>query len=179
MCNLDHASLQHILAKIFFGDYDAKEISLIVPKQGNWLNPQSQDTKVSTWIGYLIRENPTTLSPRSYSYVDEDGAGCSETVVTHVATIDLQFVGVNAEQWAQSVCLWDSRDDVAEAFLPVSGQLMNRKRNVVAVPYWQDGGNTILSFNVTIYVVWANVKTIAATKWNLSDLNTDGVVTTE
>lgn len=179
MCNLDHASLQHILAKIFFGDYDSDKLNLIVPKQGNWLNPQSADTKAATWIGYLIRENPTVLAPRSFSYTNSDGAAETEHVVTHVATIDLQFVGVNAEQWAQSVCLWDSRDDVADAFLPVSGQLMQRKRNVVAVPYWQDGGNTIFSFNVTIQVVWANVKTITATKWDLSDLNTDGVVTTE
>lgn len=173
--NLDHNTFRHILCKIFFGSYEDEHLNVIIPKQGNWLNPQSIG-KTATWIGYLIRDNYSLVAPRTYSYVNEEGVPCVEDVVTMCAIIDLQFLGVNAEQFAQSVLHWDSRPDVKDALRPVVGDVKCRRRRVVAVPYWQDGGNNISSFNVTVEIIWANVDTNIASYWPLDEVPYKGEV---
>jgi hypothetical protein len=105
-----------------------------------------------------------------------DGAPVLNDVVTMKAVIDLQFVGVEAEQFAQSVQHWDSRADVHRAFSHVGAQLMCSSRRISAVPYFQDGANSVQSFNITVYVVWANVQHITETPLNFAQLDGNVIV---
>lgn len=143
---LNQKSLRGILEKITLVNKD-----FIVPKQGNWWNPQ-ESSKADTWCAYIIRSNTPRTVP-FYTSCEDDGRINSATVLK-IATIDLQFVGLQAEEIAQSVVFWPLRSDVQEAFESVHGSIMNDRLEAVSSNFYQDGNNTVLAWNVTIKVLW-------------------------
>ena len=174
--NLNHKTLQVLLAKIFFGDAYEENMKYVIPKQGNWLNPQEME-QVSTYIAYQLRENEPLLAPITRQALVED-LPTVQDVVAMVADVDLQFVGINAEDYAQSVTHWDTRSDVHKIFDAVEGQLMLTKRRVVSVPYWQDGANTIFSFNVSFKLLWQSIQSQTVPVLSFVQMDGDVVVKT-
>lgn len=159
MSNLNLDNLRTILSEIFFAvDVRADNLKYIVPKQGNWYNPQDNTADmIATWIGYNIPDRRSIIRPRSV--VVEDTV---ENVVNEIVTIDLQFIGTDAEAAALSVMHWNSRADVQEALAVVSGQPLDESVRVIQSIYKQEGFNTTYAYNVKRRIVCANTQSTVA-----------------
>ena len=144
---LNQSTLRGILAQILSVDE-----KYIVPKQGNWWNPQTQAESPDTWCAYLIRSNKPRTAP--FYYKDNN---TNYVVTEKIATIDLQFVGTQSEEVAQSIAMWPLRDDVAVALQSIQGSLLPDDMDARSLTFYQDGANTVLSWNVTIRILWYSV----------------------
>lgn len=148
---LNQTTLRGILAAITSVDE-----KFIVPKQGNWWNPQEQLRRPDTWCAYMIRES----KPRTVPFNNDKEASDvpkNSVAVMKLSAIDLQFVGKKAEEIANSVAFWPWRSDVAEQFKTVRGSLMNDDLTARSSNFYQDGQNNVVAWNVTIRVLWYDV----------------------
>ncbi len=145
--DLNQSTLRGILAQILSADE-----AYIVPKQGNWWNPQEAASKPDTWCAYVIRSNRPVTAP--YSSPTPNG---NRMCVDKIATIDLQFVGPQSETVAQSVALWPHRADVASALAEVQGAIMYTDMEARSSNFYQEGANTVLAWNTSIKVHWVQV----------------------
>ena len=145
---LNQKTLRGILAAIL-----SVNEKYVVPKQGNWWNPQEQNGAPTNWCAYLIRSNRPRTAP---GYISEKGVNYA--VTQKMAKIELQFVGTDAEELAQSVSLWHLRGDVQEQFRSVQGAVMYCDADAVPSIFAQDGTNTVLAWNTTVSVLWWSMK---------------------
>jgi len=150
--DLNQTTLRGILAQILSNSLKVNE-AYIVPKQGNWWNPQEALTKPDTWCAYVIRSNKPVTAPY-FSKGESGQQPVNRAMVDKIATIDLQFVGPQAETIAQSVALWPHRVDVAAAFATVQGAVMYTDMDARSASFYQDGANNVLSWNTSIKVHW-------------------------
>lgn len=146
MMDLNQKTLRGILARILSVDE-----SFIVPKQANWYNPQEVQSAPDTWCAYMIRSNVPVTVP---FYVKSNDQRSNSAATQKVATIDLQFVGEQAEEVAQSVAFWALREDVQREFAAVRGAIMYDQMQAQSSPFIQDGANSVTAWNVTIRVAW-------------------------
>lgn len=144
---LNLTSLRPILARILSLDE-----AYVVPKQGNFWNPQEQLTKPDTWCAYLIRSN----TPRTKPFYSAT-SGVNAVYVEKIARIDLQFVGPQAEAMAGNVAFWPLRKDVQDEFSTVRGSVMRTDMDARSSVYFQDGRNTVIAWNTGIRVLWWSV----------------------
>lgn len=152
---LNQTTLRGILATIF----NVNE-KYIVPKQGNWFNPQEADVNIENWCAYQIRQNRPRTVP--FYNVGEQSSGQTTTKVNGVAVlkiaeIDLQFVGPQSEDLANSIAMWPFRTDVATQFKTVQGAIMNDEYDAISSPFMQDGNNTVMAWNTTVRVLWYSI----------------------
>ena len=145
---LNQQTLRGILAQITSVDEQ-----FIVPKQGNWWNPQEQNVKPDTWCAYLIRSN----KPRTVPFYNEEQSGINSAVTEKIATIDLQFVGPQSEEIAENIAFWPLRADVQEQFKKIRGAILNNDLEAKSSNFYQDGINNVIAWNVTIHVIWYDV----------------------
>lgn len=143
---LNQKTLRGILAQILSVDE-----KFVVPKQGNWYNPQEK-MKTSTWCAYQIKSNRPTTAP-FYEQIENEVFVC----VPKVSTISLQFVGTQSEEIAQSVANWTLREDVKKAFQSVQGAIMYTSATAISSVFSQEGNNTVLAWNVDFQVLWISV----------------------
>ena len=152
---LNQTTLRGILAAIF--NVDQK---YIVPKQGNWFNPQEANANIENWCAYQIRQNRPRTTP-FYNQGKQTSGQLTTKVngvaVLKIADIDLQFVGPQSEELANSVAAWPLRTDVAAQFKTVRGAILNGEFDAVSSPFMQDGNNTVLAWNTTIRVQWYSI----------------------
>ncbi len=148
---LNQTTLRGILAQIL--SVDPK---YVVPKQGNWWNPQDKEANIANWCAYQIRRN----RPRTAPFYDE-GSNNSTPVngvaVLKIAEIDLQFVGPRSEELANSVSMWPFRSDVKAQFQTVQGAIMNDEYDAISSNFYQDGANTVMAWNVSFKVLWYSI----------------------
>lgn len=142
---LNQTALRGILAQIL-----SVNEKYIVPKQGNWFNPQEANLNIENWCAYQIKSN----KPRTLPFYHEDETHHNTVAVQKIAQIDLQFVGPRSEELANSVSAWPLRGDVKAAFQTVNGAIMNDEYDAISANFMQDGNNSVLSWNVTIQVLW-------------------------
>lgn len=152
---LNQTTLRGILAAIF--NIDQK---YIVPKQGNWFNPQEANANIENWCAYQIRQS----RPRTVPFYNEGTQSQGQittkvngVAVLKIADIDLQFVGPQSEQLANSIATWPYRTDVKAQFKAVQGAIMNDEYDAVSSNFMQDGNNTVLAWNTTIRVKWWSI----------------------
>ena len=148
---LNQTTLRGILAQILSVDE-----KYVVLKQGNWWNPQSKDANIANWCAYQIRRN----RPRTTPFYDEginNGQPVNGVAVLKIAEIDLQFVGPQSEDLANSVAMWPLRADVQEQFRTVHGAIMNDEYDAVSSVFYQEGGNTVMAWNVSFSVMWYSI----------------------
>lgn len=145
---LNQTTLRGILAAI-----TSVDTKFIVPKQGNWWNPQDQLVRPDTWCAYLIRSNRPRTVP-FYNQKNTTSGKVNDVAVLKIATIDLQFVGPKAEDIAQSVAFWPLRADVKAQFEKVQGAIMNDDMEAKSSNFYQAGNNSVIAWNVTIRVMW-------------------------
>ena len=148
---LNQTTLRGILAAIL--SVDPKHV---VPKQGNWWNPQDKEANIANWCAYQIKRN----RPRTAPFYDEgnnSGQPVNGLAVLKIAEIDLQFVGPQSEELAQSVSMWPFRSDVKTEFQKGHGAIMTDEYDAISSHFHQDGANTVMAWNVTIQVLWYSI----------------------
>ena len=161
---LNQTNLRGILAQIL-----SVNTKYIVPKQGNWWNPQEEVNSPHTWCAYLIRSNRPRTAP---FYVALNNQNL--LAVEKIATIDLQFVGEQSEDIAQSVAMWSMRGDVQEALAQVHGAIMYDDMEAKSSTFYQDGNNTVLAWNVTIRVLWYDI--MGTTQGRMPPVQIEGTI---
>ena len=149
---LNQTTLRGILAAIL-----SVNEKYVVPKQGNWFNPQEANANIENWCAYQIRQN----RPRTLPFYDvgTQRQGQVETkvnggAVLKIADIDLQFVGPRSEELANSVAFWPLRSDVQAQFKTVQGAILNDEYDAVSSFFMQEGNNTVMAWNTSIRVQW-------------------------
>lgn len=120
---LNQTTLRGILAEILSVDE-----SHVVPKQGNWWNPQREKANIANWCSYRIKSN----NPRTAPFYVEEKDGVESAAVMKIASVELQFVGPDSEQLAYSVAFWPLRADVKEQLKKIRGAVMLSDFNAVS-----------------------------------------------
>jgi hypothetical protein len=137
----------------------------IVPKQGNWYNPQDK-TNSGTWIAFIIREP----RPRAWAYDQQGdapvaGVGSQISTVLVISKVELQIVGPDAEMIAYSVQHWLNRPNVVALFDGQQAQLCaDGLGQIVVTNFDQDGRNGVLAYNVSFNLQWANMFKVQETQ---------------
>lgn len=166
---LSQSTLRSTLATIL--SVDPK---YIVPKQGNWFNPQDMlpsEERPLTWIAYRI----SNAKPRMIPVLIEDTDG-KRSINFIVSKVDLQIVGTRAEELSISTVHWLKRQDVITAFEAIGASLMAEDFSYYVLDFYQDGGNNILSYNVSFRVIWESVLEPEDSGDPLTTANISGVV---
>lgn len=148
---LNQTQLRGMLARILSVDK-----KYVVPKQGNWYNPQCKHDNVANWCAYQIRSS----TPRTLPFYDvgvDNGKAVNGAAILRRSVIDLQFVGPRSEELAMSVAFWPMRGDVKRELKKINGALMNNEVQAVSSRFAQSGANTIMAWNTTIDVMWYDV----------------------
>ena len=148
---LNQTTLRGILAQIL-----SVNPKYIVPKQGNWFNPQEANANIENWVAYQIRRNRPRTTP-FYEVGTNINQKVNSVAVQKIAEIDLQFVGPRSEELANSVAMWPLRADVKTQFQTVQGAIMNGEYDAVSSNFMQDGNNTVLAWNVSFRVLWYSI----------------------
>lgn len=141
---LSNAVLGDFIAKCLFGKKWETMKQYVIPRKGNFVNPQ-QITDTNTYAIYYIEKKKKRLVNNSDTDYNQENA-----VATHYATIKstvrIQFIGKYAEEWADSLLFWDERKDVQELFCDYDSQLLLGEREIITVPFQQDGYNGEMSY---------------------------------
>lgn len=148
---LNQTNLRGILVTILLVDENH-----IVPKQGNWWNPQENGGNVENWCAYRIKSNRPRTAP-FYNEGTQNGTKTNAATILKAAEIELQFVGPQSEDLAQSVALWPLRSDVQAAFKEVHGSILLEDNTAISSYFSQEGENTVTAWNVTITVLWYSI----------------------
>lgn len=161
-------TLRELIAKCLFGKKWEKSLDLVIPRKGNFLNPQYL-TKNGTYVVYYIeRKDKSTLGWSDTDYGEKSATD------THYATmkyeVSLQFIGQKAEDWATSVMFWTERTDVANIFCEYRAQLLPSDQAIVAVPFQQEGENGEMSYVASFKCV------VNATKEEIMEYLTDLII---
>ncbi len=164
---ITQSTLQTILATAFGVSDD-----FIVPKQGNWWNPQDA-ANGGTFIAYLIRR--TSPSVLAYSQlgttpalmppetVIKTGSEISTSLV--ISDIELQIVGKDAEDLALSIQHWLNRSDIIKVFDTYHAQLCaDGLGDFTVSSFSQEGLNTTFAYNTRFRVQWANMINVVETQ---------------
>ena len=146
---LNQTTLRGILATIL-----SVNQKYVVPKQGNWWNPQAADANIANWCAYKIKSN----QPRATPFYRELSAGVNSVCSLKLAIIELQFVGPDSEQLAQSVALWPLRGDVQAQLRTVHGSILQEDLTAFSSDFYQDGSNTVVAWNVPgLKILWYDI----------------------
>lgn len=141
---LSNAVLGDFIAKCLFGKKWEQMKRFVIPRKGNFVNPQ-QISNTDTYAIYYIEKKQKRLVNNSDTEYKEENA-----VTTHYATIKslvrIQFIGKHAEEWADSLLFWDERTDVQAQLLEYDSQLLLGDRDIITVPFQQDGYNGEMSY---------------------------------
>lgn len=150
---LNQTNLRGILATILSVNPDH-----VVPKQGNWWNPQQSGANVENWCAYRIKSNKPRTAP-FYTETTKAGQSAENSVcVLKIASIELQFVGPQSEELAQSIAMWPMRSDVKAQFKSVNGAVMYEDYTAIPSDFYQEGNNTVIAWNVPdVKILWYDV----------------------
>lgn len=172
---LNQTTLRGILAAVL--SVDPK---YIVPKQGNWWNPQQSGANIANWCAYRIKSNRPRTAPfyqEGSNTANNATTPVNSVAVLKIAEIDLQFVGPQSEELAQSVSMWPFRSDVKAQFAQVHGAIMNDEYDAISSAFYQEGANTVMAWNVTIGVLWYSI--LDTTQGLMPQLTLNGKVITK
>jgi len=149
---LDSPALRRVLKEIF--DVDDK---YLVPINQGWLMPTiDKDDKVGTWIGYRIMAKEPRLRANT------PDANVATALLVHFR---LTFVGPQAEEYADRTMLWDSRDDVRQAFAKENAQLNYTNRRISSYSLRNSGFNDYMIWYADFLAVTTYGENIDRNKW--------------
>jgi len=141
---LNNRTLQDLLAKCLFGGNWEKYRQFVIPRKGNFINPQYLTDTNTYAIYYIDKKEKRTTN------FDTVSRGKDSATRTRYATIKMrvcvQFVGLHAEEWADSMLFWDDRVDVDQIFSEYHSQLLLDERLIDTVPFQQEGYNGEMSY---------------------------------
>lgn len=133
-------------------------IDRIVPKQGNWWNPQDI-TNTGTWVAFLITNgNPRVLPFDQQGTAPVDNVGSQISTSYVISDITLQIVGPDAELLAMSIQHWLNREDVKALWDSHHAQLCAEGLGRYEVStFTQEGLNGVLAYNSRFSLQWSNM----------------------
>jgi hypothetical protein len=150
-------ALTQTLLQSFLSTAFGINLSFVVPKQGNWYNPQAEaadNSKPDTWCAYRVVNNKSYTLPFDDSYANP---GENTKVVLSIASIEIQLVGLYAEQAVQSMAFWLSRTTIGNFLSTNFWALIPSDLGKYHVSsFSQDGINNVLAYNSTFRIQWAN-----------------------
>jgi hypothetical protein len=148
---LSNAVLGDFIAKCLFGSRWEQMKQFVIPRKGNFVNPQQISSTDTYAIYHIERKQKRLVNSDDTEYKKENA------VTTHYATIKslvrIQFIGKHAEEWADSLLFWDERTYVQAQFLEYDSQLLLGDRDIVTVPFQQDGYNGEMSYLASFSVL--------------------------
>lgn len=148
---LSNAVLGEFLAKCLFGKNWEKMQKYVIPRKGNFVNPQ-QISKTDTYaIYYIEKKSKRITNINDTQYNEEDITNTHYAIIK--STVRIQFIGKQAEEWASSLLFWDERTDVQNVFQEYNSQLLLGERDIFTVPFQQDGFNGEMSYVASLSVV--------------------------
>lgn len=156
---LNVESVGDLIAKALFGGAWKEHRGLVVPRKGNFLNPQYL-TETDTYAIYYLDKKELKVVP----FGSTEG-NATQYNATQKVRVVIQFVGKSAERWADSVLFWDLRSDVQELFLELGAQLLLGNKVIDAVPFQQEGFNGEMSYLAAIDVVSNTTETEMTEYW--------------
>ena len=148
------------------------DTKFIVPKQGNWWNPQDA-LNGGTFIAYIIRRTvPVALA---YSQLGTDPVlippetiiktGSENSTALVISDVELQIVGSDAEELALSIQHWLNRSDINALFDTYNAQLCaDGLGDFTVSAFSQEGLNTTFAYNTRFRVQWANMMNVIETQ---------------
>lgn len=155
MTEVSNAELQNFFATIFNIDP-----TYVVPKQANFYNPTSNlsaSLKPITWLAYRLKRNePRTWAMPAVETTIVNGEPIENSYYESymIAYIELQFVGANAETYANSIQFFPKRQDVLDNLVDCEGVIMLDDFKVFVSDFSQEGLNTVFSYNVNMKITW-------------------------
>jgi len=140
----------------------------VVPKQGNWYNPQAAEkdgSKTNTWCAYLVKKSRARTIPY-FELADSSTelAPVSASTVPTISYVDFQLVGSEAETASLSAMHWLNRPDLLKLLNDNGMQLMADRVDIIVSHFMQDGMNNVLAYNGTFSIQWDNFVTTGQTK---------------
>lgn len=134
--------IQEFLAKTLFGERWEEAKKLVVHRQGNLPNAQQRYSCSAFFTYYVSSYEKKTLN------ITDQG----EHTANVIMTLNLQGIGTNVEQMMLTSLFWDERIDVRENLAKLNCVLLETPRMIVSSPYFQDGANTILSYETVFKI---------------------------
>lgn len=148
---LSNGNLGDLIAKCLFGSRWEEMKQFVIPRKGNFVNPQILTDTDTYAIYYIEKKKKRLVNTSDTEYNDENA------VSTHYATIKstvrIQFIGKHAEEWADSLLFWDEIKHVQETFLEYDSQLLLGERDIITVPFQQEGYNGEMSYLASFSVL--------------------------
>lgn len=141
---LNNRTLQELIAKCLFGGKWKEGLKFIVPRKGNFLNPQLL-TNADTYAIYYIDRKEKRITNLDTEVYGEDTATVSRYATVKMKVV-IQFIGLHAEEWANTLMFWDERSDIQNLMMEYQSQLLPGDRIVETVPFQQDGYNGEMSY---------------------------------
>ena len=134
---LNAEKMQELLSRALFGNAWEENKKFIVHKQGNLANAQQIYNSDAFFTYYISMYEKKTINPTA------TGGIHTANVIT---TPHLQCIGKHAEEYMLSTLFWDERTDLEKWLAELDCVLLETPRMIVSAPYFQDGANTILSY---------------------------------
>lgn len=156
-----------LLAKCLFGQNWIEHTDVIVPRKGNFLNPQYLTNKGTYAVYYIDYKEKKLVNTQTAPGMINGQDVLIEHFATMKCRIKVQFIGQDAEAWATSLMFWDERADIEKAFRECQCQLLQGDRSIQAVPFQQEGCNGEMSY-LASFDVLTNVSKEEIAK-NLTD----------
>ena len=139
---IDAEDIQEFLAKTLFGEQWEKAKGLIVHRQGNLPNAQQRFNCSAFFTYYVSSYEKKTLN------VTDQGTHTANVIMT----LNLQGIGTKVESMMLTSLFWDERTDVRDNLAKLNCTLLETPRMIVSSPYFQDGANTILSYETVFKI---------------------------
>lgn len=124
-------------------------MSYILPMQHNFNNPLQKKDPKDTFIEFWIARDERLT--QDYTQATVDGG---ENATQKLATIDIRFVGAEAELWAKAFHHITQRENVAQIFHELcQGRLLEHVGDVIPVNVDYYGvGNSSIAFDLTVKI---------------------------
>lgn len=137
--------MQEFLAKALFGKDWQQNKKYVVHRQGNMANAQQRYNSSAWFTYYTSMYEKKTINPSL-------NQGENVHTCNVVFLLNLQCIGKNAEDFMLSTLFWDEREDIRAMLDHLNCVLLETPRTVVSAPYFQDGANTILSYETVFKI---------------------------
>lgn len=148
---LNNEVLGEFIAKCLFGKKWESMMKYVIPRKGNFVNPQ-QISKTDTYaIYYIEKKSKKIMNTSNMEYTNENVINTHYAIIK--STVRIQFIGKHAEEWASSLLFWDERTDIQELFQKYQSQLILGERDIFTVPFQQDGFNGEMSYVASFSVI--------------------------
>lgn len=148
---LNNEVLGEFIAKCLFGNKWESMMKYVIPRKGNFVNPQQISDTNTYAIYYIEKKVKKLVNSSNVEYNDENAKNIHYATIK--STVRIQFIGKHAEEWAGSLLFWDERSDIQKLFYEYDSQLLLGDRDILTVPFQQEGFNGEMSYVASFSVI--------------------------